>query len=117
MLRAQLAGEEDELLRADAVGVHVDDDLKADLLEPAEPEVGHLDRVTLVRRQDDARVREQLGRAQARLCVGHSVTGAFVDADSCSASSARAWPIASSRASSSSPVPRIASLTFSSSSR
>ena len=43
-------------------------------------------------------------------------TGWFVSAERCSASSARPWPSASSRPSSSSPSPRIASLRFSSSS-
>ena len=53
MLGAHLAGEHDELLRADAVGVHVDDDLEAVPLEVAEAEVGDLDRLALGRRQDD----------------------------------------------------------------
>ena len=53
MLRARLAREHDELLRADPLGVHVDDDLQAPALELAEAEVGHLDRLLLGRRQHD----------------------------------------------------------------
>src|SRR5665213_1266383 len=63
--------------------------------------------------RDDA-----VGQARALAClrVGHSETAVPFVADSCSASSARACPTASSRPSSSSASPRIASLRFSSSS-
>ena len=107
VLGADLAREQDELLRAHAVRVDVDDDLHAGLLEPAEPEVGHLDRVSLVGREDDAGVGQH--RRGALPSLGMS--------SSCSASSVRAWPSASSRPSRSSASPRIASLTFSSSRR
>src|SRR4051812_34157317 len=117
VLRAQLAGEEHELLRADAFGVHVDDELEAGLLEPPEPEVGDLDLLPLRRRQDDARLGEHLRGPFARFLVGHNATGVLVVAEVCSASSDRACAIASSRPRSGSPLPRIASLRFSSSSR
>src|SRR5205823_3589048 len=97
--------------------VHVDDDLQAELVESAEPEIGDLDLRALRRREDDARVCEHLRRPLPRLLVGHSETGAPFVADSCNAWSVRACATASSRPSSSSPSPRIASLTFSSSSR
>src|SRR5207245_3516234 len=42
MLGATLVREQDELLRAHAIGVHVDDDLQSDFLEPAQPEVRDL---------------------------------------------------------------------------
>src|SRR6476469_10782734 len=51
VLRARLAGEEDELLRAHAVGVDVDDELEADLVEAAEAEVRDLDLLPLGRCQ------------------------------------------------------------------
>ena len=117
MLRARLSWEEHELLRAHTVGVHVDDDLQPELLEAPEPEVGDLDRVAFGRRQHDARLSEHRGRALPCLRVGHSVTRSPLVADAWSASSARAWPMASSRPSSSGASPRIASLRFSSSSR
>ena len=67
VLGADLPGEEDELLRADPVGVDVDDDLQADLLEPAEAEVGDLDRGPLGGSQDDPGALEVRRRALARL--------------------------------------------------
>ena len=66
VLGAELAREEHELLRADAVGVDVDDDLQADLLEPAEAEVGDLDRGPLGGRQDDAGVARAYAAARSR---------------------------------------------------
>ncbi len=66
MLGAGLAGEEHELLRAVAVGVHVHDDLEPQLLEPGEPEVGDLDRVALLRGQHGARGIEDLGGSLPR---------------------------------------------------
>ncbi len=68
-------GEEDELLRADALGVHVDDDLQADLLEPAEAEVGDLDSGALggVRTMP---ARSSIAAARSRASSSrHSVTG------------------------------------------
>src|SRR5689334_1437763 len=112
VLRARLAGEEDELLRAHALRVDVDEDRQADSLEVPEAEVGDLDRLSLGRREDDARVFECFRRP-----LPHSVTGSPLDAAAWSAPSARAWAIASSRARSSSALPRIASLMFSSSRR
>ncbi len=117
MLGADLPGEEDELLGAHALGVHVDHELQADLLETAETEVGHLDAGAFGRRQDDAGTRQERRGSLAGLGVGHSVTGVPLVADSCSASSVRACPSASSRPSRSCASPRIASLRFSSSSR
>ncbi len=73
MLRARLPWEEHELLRADTVGVHVDDDLEPEVLETPEAEVGDLDRVAFGRCEHDARLREHRGRPGARLRVGHSV--------------------------------------------
>ena len=63
VLGAGLAREEHELLRADAVGVRVDDHLEPELLEPGEPEVGDLDSVALLRCQHDPRGVEGLGGA------------------------------------------------------
>ena len=108
--------EEDELLRADALRVHVDDDLQPRLLEPAETEVGHLDRSAFGGGEDDPGVGEHRRRPLPRLGVRHNETGPPPVADSCSASSVRACPSASARDSSSSLSPRIAALTFSSSS-
>src|SRR5688572_3084978 len=54
VLRTRLARVEDELLRAVPVGVHVDEELKARLAEPPEPEVRDLDRRTLLVRDHDA---------------------------------------------------------------
>ena len=48
MLGARLAGREHELLRAVAVGVHVDEELEADLVQAPEPEVRDFDRRVLV---------------------------------------------------------------------
>src|SRR5581483_6393851 len=79
--------------------------------------VGDLDLLALLAGEDDARLGEHRRGALARLRLRHSDTGAFVSADACSASRARAWPSASSRPSSSGASPRIASETFSSSSR
>src|SRR5438270_7686045 len=45
VLRTDLAREEHELLRAYPLGVHVGQELQPGLLESAEPEIGHLDRV------------------------------------------------------------------------
>ena len=67
MLGARLAGKQHELLRADAVGVHVDDDLEPGLLELGEAEVGDLDLALLGRGEDDAGLRERRGRARLRL--------------------------------------------------
>ena len=117
VLGARLVREEHELLGADALRVHVDDDLQPDLVEASQPEVGHLDRLALGGREDDARLGEHRGGPLARLGARHSETGRPFVADSCSASSVRACPSASSRASRSASSPRIASLTFSSSSR
>jgi hypothetical protein len=61
VLGAPLPGEEHELLRAVAVGVHVDEELKPDLGEPAEAEVGDLDLAHLVVAEDDARLAQLLG--------------------------------------------------------
>ncbi len=58
VLGAHLSREHHELLRADAIGVHVDDDLEALAFQVAEPEVGDLDRVTLGGREHDPRLRE-----------------------------------------------------------
>ena len=63
VLGAGLPREEHELLRAVAVGVHVDDDLEPELVEPGEPEVGDLDSVALLRSQRRARGGEDLGGA------------------------------------------------------
>ena len=54
MLGTRLAREEHELLGADALRVHVHDDLEADLVEPRETEVRHLDVRAFVRGQDDS---------------------------------------------------------------
>ncbi len=48
VLGAGLTGVEDELLRAVAVGVDVDEELQPDLAQPREAEVGHLDRGSFV---------------------------------------------------------------------
>ena len=53
MLGAGLVREEDQLLGADTLGVDVDDELEADLLELAQAEVGDLDRGDLAGRQGD----------------------------------------------------------------
>ena len=90
VLGAHLAGEEDELLRTDALGVHVDDELQPNLLELSEPEVGHLDRVTFRRGEHDPSVREHRGRPLARLTVGQSRTASPLPAERWSASSVRA---------------------------
>ena len=117
VLRTPLAREQHELLRAHAFRVHVDDDLQPDLVEPAEPEIRHLDPLAFGRAEDDPCVVQHRGRALAGLFGGHSATRLPLVADSWSASSVYACPIASSRPSSNSLSPRIASLTFSSSSR
>ncbi len=117
VLGAHLVREEDKLFRAHALRVHVDDDLQSRLLQTAEAEVGHLDRLALGGGEDDPRVGEHRRRTLACLSIRHSETGAPLVADSCRASSVRACPSASSRPSSNSPSPRIASLRFSSSSR
>src|SRR2546421_10512830 len=54
VLGATLVREQHELLRADAIGVHVDDELEAHVLEPAQTEVRDLDLFALVRREHDA---------------------------------------------------------------
>ncbi len=54
VLGAGLAREEDELLRTDALRVHVHDELEADLVELRETEVGDLDIGSFVRSQDDS---------------------------------------------------------------
>ena len=54
MLGARLAREEHELLGADAVRVHVDDELEPDLVEARQTEVGDFDRLALGRVQHDA---------------------------------------------------------------
>ena len=66
MLRARLAREEHELLGADALRVHVHDDLEADLVEPRETEVGHLDARALRRGQDDSGLGENRSRTVPR---------------------------------------------------
>src|SRR5437667_7203172 len=117
VLRAGLARQEHELLRADTLGVDVDDELQPDLVEPAEAEVGDLDLLALGVCENDPRLGEHRRRRLARLRFGQSRTASPVSAERCSASSARACPTASSRPSSSSALPSIASLTFSSSRR
>ena len=63
VLRARLPGEQHELFRADARGVHVDHHLEPGLLELGEAEVRHLDLALLGRGEDDAGLRERRGRA------------------------------------------------------
>jgi hypothetical protein len=75
VLGATLVGEQDELLRAHPIGVHVDDDLQSDLVEPAQTEVRDLDVLALMRRQNDAGLDEHRGRPLARLGFGHGVPG------------------------------------------
>src|SRR5262249_40134831 len=59
-------GEEHELLRADALGVDVDDELEADVPETRKPEVGDLDRRSLGRREDDPGLRQRRRRPPLR---------------------------------------------------
>src|SRR5919106_3833077 len=63
MLGARLSGEEDELLRADPLGVHVGHEHEPRLLEVGEPEVGDLDRLPLLRVEHDAGLLEDDGGA------------------------------------------------------
>jgi len=58
MLGAGLTREHDQLLRANPLGIDVDDDLQPDLVEPRQTEIGDLDRLALDRREDDAGCRE-----------------------------------------------------------
>ena len=79
VLRAGLVGEEDELLRAVAVGVHVDEQLQADLPEPGEAEVRDLDRRALGLRDREPGRLQLLGRICLRLAelqLGDHVSGA-----------------------------------------
>ena len=73
VLRAHLARQEDELLRANAIRVDVDENREADPLEVPEPEVDDLDRFPLGRRQNDARVLE--GRRRALPSQRHGRAG------------------------------------------
>ena len=66
VLGARLAREEHELLGADTVGVHVDDQLEPDLVEPREAEVRDLEVTTLLLGQDDAALGERRGRTRPR---------------------------------------------------
>src|SRR6476661_5260892 len=69
VLRARLARVEDELLGAIAIRVDVDEQLQADLPQPAEAEVGDLDLGALCVRQLDARRAELLDRVGLRLLL------------------------------------------------
>jgi xylose isomerase len=73
VLGTTLVREEDELLRAHAIRVHVDHDLQPDFVESPEPEVRDLDLLALDRRQHDSRLGEHRCRAFARFGLGHSV--------------------------------------------
>ncbi len=64
VLGARLTREHDELLRADTLGVHVDDDLEAGLLELGKAEVRHLDVALLGRGEHDAGGGERRGCAR-----------------------------------------------------
>src|SRR6266480_4941657 len=75
VLRTALVREQHELLRADAIRVHVDDDLQADLAETAQTEVSDLDLLALTRRQHDAGRVEHGRRPLARLGIRHGVLG------------------------------------------
>jgi xylose isomerase len=70
VLGATLVGEQDELLRAHAIGVDVDDDLQSDFVEPTQAEVRDLDALALSGRQHDAGLVEHGHRALARLGIG-----------------------------------------------
>ena len=72
VLGATLVWEQHELLRAHAIGVHVDDDLQSDFVEPAQTEVRDLDVLALMRGQHDAGLDEHGRRPLARLGLGHS---------------------------------------------
>src|SRR5207249_8820959 len=74
MVGATLVREQHELFRANAIGVHVDDDLQSDFVEPAQAEVRDLDSLALLRRQDDAGLHEHDRRPLACLGLGHGVT-------------------------------------------
>src|SRR6478752_1958882 len=69
VLRARLARVEDELLGAIAIRVDVDEQLQADLPQPAEAEVGDLDLGALCVGQLDARRAELLDRVGLRLLL------------------------------------------------
>ena len=66
MLGTRLTGEHHELLCADTLGIHVDDDLEPDFLEARQAEVRDLDRLALLFRQRDARGGESHGSPVAR---------------------------------------------------
>src|SRR5438874_11263256 len=75
VLRTTLVREQHKLLRADAIRVHVDDNLQSDLVEPAQTEVSDLDLLALSRRQHDAGLFEHGRRSLARLGIRHGVLG------------------------------------------
>ena len=75
VLRARLAREQQQLLRAVAVGVDVGEEDQALPLEVAEAEVGELDPLDLLGRQDDPGRRE-LVRGAARLTASPAALGA-----------------------------------------
>ena len=102
VLGAHLVREEHELLRADALGVDVDDDLRG-----RSPRAGR----ARSRRSRSPRCSAGVSTMPASASIAAARSRASrrsqrdrraVVADSCSASSVRAWPIASSRPSSSS---------------
>ena len=72
VLGATLVREQHELFRAHAIGVHVDDDLQSDFVDPTETEVRDLDFLALMRRQHDAGLDKHGRRPLARLGLGHS---------------------------------------------
>ena len=78
VLGAPLVREQDEFLRAHSIGVHVDDDLQSDLVEPAQPEVRDLDVPALIRRQHNAGLDEHGRRPLARLRISHCVPSRLV---------------------------------------
>src|SRR5439155_20785676 len=71
VLRTDLAREEHELLRAHPLGVHVGQELQPGLLESAEPEIGHLDRVPLGGCEHDAGAGQHPGGALPSFLMRH----------------------------------------------
>jgi hypothetical protein len=67
MLRARLARPQDELFRAVPVGVDVDEELQTGLGQPRETEVGDLDGLSLLGREDDAGLGEPVYRVRLSL--------------------------------------------------
>ena len=67
VLGTVLMREEDELLRADSLGVDVGDELEPVVLEIGEAEVGDLDRAPLGLGEDDPRVGECGGGTRLRV--------------------------------------------------